>query len=256
MGVVVPYLMGGLGNWLFQVATALFLGKESAFISEHHCERSPHSKIDYFNTILKRVPRGIPPAQIVRVKENPFMEEINIPATLDMVKRVDMMIYGYFQHYTYIPDGFGELLDYKNPDLLQKYPTIGETCFLHVRGRDYVNHYLHDVGLSERYYPASIKFMKEKYGITQFVVFTNDKDYCTRRGYLKDINYEIIEENELDTLYLMTQCKAGITANSTFSWWGAYLNPKRPICLPSKWFNEPHMRISGYFFPGCYIQQV
>lgn len=256
MGVVIPYLMGGLGNWLFQVATALFLGKESAFISEQYCERSPHSKTDYFKTILKRIPRGSPPEKLLRVNENPFMEDIDISASIEISKKVDMLLYGYFQHHTYIPEGFADLLDYKNPELLEKYPTIRDTCFLHVRGRDYVNHFLHDVGLSERYYPSSIQFMKEKQGITKFVVFTNDMDYCSRREYLKDIDYEIIEENEQDTLYLMTQCKAGITANSTFSWWGAYLNPNRPICMPSKWFNEPQMQISGYFFPGAQVIRV
>jgi hypothetical protein len=97
--------------------------------------------------------------------------------------------------------------------------------------------------------------MKEK-GITHFSVFTNDRGYCEKQEYLKDLDYEIIDENELDTLYLMTQCKAGITANSSFSWWGAYLNPNRPLCIPSKWFNDVEYFIGGYFFPGCYVHPV
>jgi hypothetical protein len=256
MGIVVPYLMGGLGNWLFQVAFGLHIGGKQLLLSDKHCSRSPHAGTDYFSTIFKNIPKGDINVQLTKFHEPEKMEGINTKILIKTIEPINLFLYGYFQKWKYIPEGFGDLLDYKNPSLLEKYPSIQHTCFLHVRGGDYVNHFLHDVGLSERYYPASIQFMKEKQGITKFVVFTNDRDYCSRREYLKDIDYEIIEENELDTLYLMTQCKGGITANSTFSWWGAYLNPARPICVPSKWFNDPEMNIGGYFFPGCFVQQV
>jgi len=256
MGLVVPYLMGGLGNWLFQIAISLLVGKDSVVLSDKHCSRSPHAGTDYFTTILKHIRKGDVNIELKKFDEPEKFQGIDIKKTIKFVESCNVLLYGYFQNWNYIPKGFGDLLDYKNPSLLEKYPSIQDTCFLHVRGGDYVNHFFHDVGLSERYYPASIEFMKEKHGITKFAVFTNDKDYCSRREYLKDIDYDIIDENELDTLYLMTQCKAGITANSTFSWWGAYLNPNRPLCLPSKWFNDPAMNISGYFFPGCFVEQV
>lgn len=254
MGIVVPYLMGGLGNWLFQTATALYLGKESALLSESRCSRSPHSSTDYFKTILKNIRKGEFEPQL-RITESENMEEITNTEALRAVKTHNVLLYGYFQNWKYVPEGFGDMLEYKNPALLQKYPDIGRMCFLHVRGRDYVNHPLHDIGLSDRYYPSCIQFMKEK-GFTKFAVFTNDRDYCSRRGFLKDVEYQIIDENELDTLYLMTECGAGITANSSFSWWGAYLNRKRPLCLPSRWFNDPTKYIGGYFFPGCVVHQV
>jgi hypothetical protein len=93
-------------------------------------------------------------------------------------------------------------------------------------------------------------------GVKRFVVFTNDKAYCTSLKVFKDIEYSIIEENEVDTLYLMSQCSAAIIPNSSFSWWGAALNTDRPICMPSKWFNDIEYEISGYFFPGAIIIAV
>ena len=78
----------------------------------------------------------------------------------------------------------------------------------------------------------------KKRGIHKFTVFTNDRNYCASQKYLDDIRYTIVDENELDTLYLMTQCKAGITANSSFSWWGAFLGAyqsRSPICVPKEW---------------------
>jgi hypothetical protein len=70
---------------------------------------------------------------------------------------------------------------------------------------------------------------------------------------LKDIDYEFVDASELESLVLMSECKAGICANSSFSWWGAYLNPNRLICMPSKWFNNSGINTQGYYFPGVSI---
>jgi hypothetical protein len=256
MGVVAPYLMGGLGNWLFQAAFARLLGGDKAVLCTQQCSRSPHSTIDYFNTILARYPRT--DARDIKfniVKEHEYMWGFNIPKLIESAQHNNILLYGYFQKHEYIPENFGDLLDYKNPPILLKYPDIGETCFIHIRGGDYVGSPVHDVGLSSRYYSSCIEFMKKR-GITRFTVFTNDRNFCSKQKYLDDIRYTIIDENELDTLYLMTECKAAIISNSTFSWWGAYLNRNRLICVPSKWFNNPIVQIQGYFFPGCFVHQV
>lgn len=252
MVLVIPYLMGGLGNWLFQVAAATLWGKDhSVVLSHNHCDKSPHSSTDYFTTILRNFKQeniDIPLHRInERAKLYPLAEPIHI--------RENTLFIGYFHSWRYVPPGFRDMLTFENPALLEKYPKLSESCFLHVRGGDYVGHWLHDVGLAKRYYPSTIQFMKEK-GITRFSVFTNDREYCKRQEYLKGLEYDIIDENELDTLYLMTQCKAGIAANSSFSWWGAYLNPNRLLCLPSKWFNDVEFTLDGYFFPGCFIHNV
>ena len=93
-------------------------------------------------------------------------------------------------------------------------------------------------------------------GITKFSIFTNDKAYAASQEFLKDIDHHFVDAPELESLVLMSKCRAGITANSTFSWWGAYLNPDRPICMPSKWFTDREYDISGYFFPGVFIISV
>jgi hypothetical protein len=50
----------------------------------------------------------------------------------------------------------------------------------------------------------------------------------------------------------MSQSKGCICSNSSFSWWGAYLNPNRPIYFPDKWFNDPSMDTSGLYFNKNY----
>jgi hypothetical protein len=158
-----------------------------------------------------------------------------------------VIVCGYYQKYKYIPRFFKQMLTLPHVDDSK----IRDTCFLHIRGGDYVNHGLHDVKL-EPYYRRCIALMKEK-GITKFSVFTNDKEYATSREFLKDIDYAFVDAPEIESLVLMSKCKAGICANSSFSWWGAYLNSNRPICMPAKWFNNPTYDISGYYFPGVFI---
>jgi hypothetical protein len=251
MPIIVPYLMGGLGNWLFQIAMAVKLGGNNVILSHVHCSRSPHSQVDYFSTILRKFAQGIVNIRLITLAEGPKLR----PFTSPPVIQTNTMLRGYFQRWTNVPVGFREMLSFDNPILLEKYPTLKDSCFLHVRGGDYVGDSLHDVGLGKRYYPSTIQFMKDS-GITHFSVFTNDKDYCSKQEFLKNIEYTVIEENEIDSLYLMTQCKAGITANSSFSWWGAFLNPDRRICVPSRWFNDIEYFIDGYFFPGTYVHHT
>jgi len=67
---------------------------------------------------------------------------------------------------------------------------------------------------------------------------------------LNSISYSFVFESEVDSLYLMSQCGAGgICANSSYSWWGAYLNPNRMIVMPSKWYTDSRYS-DGYYFNG------
>jgi hypothetical protein len=84
-----------------------------------------------------------------------------------------------------------------------------------------------------------------------YVIFTNDIPYT--KEYFPDI--PIITESEIDCLYLMSKAKSCICANSSFSWWGAYLNPNRPIYMPSKWYNDRSMK-GNYYFKGVNIIEI
>ena len=257
--IIVPHLMGGLGNWLFQVAATMKFAQDMGLqmvLSTDHCDRSPHSDSMYLSNILKKFNVVSTRGKRVHVLHEPD-KLLNCTNTREMIsyfsEKVDFLVFrGYFQRFENVPRVFKEMLTLPDVDSSK----VADTCFIHVRGGDYVNHWLHDVKLYEKYYDNSIKFMKS-IGITKFSVFTNDKKYAITHEFLKNIDYEFVEpSNELEALVLMTQCKAGITANSTFSWWGAYLNPNRSICIPSKWFNDPDYDISGYLFIGVTIQSV
>jgi hypothetical protein len=245
------FLMGGLGNFMFQVAFLEYLRINGipVFINEHMF-RSPHSGTDYFQNIFINWASLIQP----QISSTVLREHLGHPKDWISILKTfygNVKVEGYFQDPIYITKSFLHKLRLPT-DSLNRHPNIGNTVFLHIRGGDYVNHPVHDVKL-EGYYRRAIQSFPVG---TQFSLFTNDKPYALSQSFLNDILYKTIEESEVDSLYLMSQCKGGICANSSFSWWGAYLNPDRQITLPSKWFNDPSFYKNGYYFKQATIIQV
>lgn len=130
-----------------------------------------------------------------------------------------------------------------------------ETCSvsMHIRRGDYINVAANKnifESLQNEYYQKAINLIKEKYDISAIFVFSNDILWC--KEHLKfDVPVYYVDGNDEDhgheDLYLMSQCTHNIIANSTFSWWGAWLNnnenkmvicPKRFYKLNDKWHDS------------------
>ena len=256
--IIVPHLQGGLGNWLFQVAVAVKFAQVCSLeyrLTKNHCSLSPHSKTDYFLTIFSKFTTLVSTEGsktfVLREPED-LQEVMNIEEVFAYWKDKCnvVVVYGYYQKHRYIPRFFREMLTLPAVDDSK----VRNTCFIHIRGGDYVNHSLHGLKL-ENYYKRCIALVQER-GIKKFSVFTNDKEYASSQKFLEDIDHEFVDAPDIESLVLMSKCGAGICANSSFSWWGAYLNPDRFICMPGKWFNNPHYDISGYYFPGVFIIDI
>lgn len=101
-----------------------------------------------------------------------------------------------------------------------------KACSVHVRRGDFVAT-PRDV-CSDEYYLAAMQRMESKYPGTVFFIFSNDIDYCKKRYSSLPYSFRYIEgRNECDPrvdLYLLTLFKHAIIANSTFSWFPAFLN--------------------------------
>lgn len=251
---ITPMLAGGLGNILFQLAGTYGIAKStrSIFTIDYisKWERSPHSSTNYFEGFLSKWKRFYRSVQPMRTIYEHKLHPLSISPSFGV-----SYIMGYLQNFRYFwdfRDAILSLLNFKNKDIVNKYPKLHESAFIHIRGGDYLNHPLHFIDLTN-YYKKAI----ERVGAPHYYIFTNDEAFLAKQEWLKDVNYTIVHENEVDSLYLMSQCQRGaICPNSTFSWWGAFLNLNRPICMPSKWFNDPEMYIHGYFFPGVTVIEV
>ena len=246
-------LQGGLGNQLFQIAFLEYLQKHTGikyYVNKSDISRqiSVHSSTSYFDKLLanwKECSSDIPHTLA-------FREENLLPKDwIDVVNKhhdINILFDGYFQNHNYITQEFIDKLSFSN-EILNKYPNIQNTVFLHIRGGDYVTNDIykkvHHINLAGYYTRAIDSFPRG----TVFSVFTNDINYARTIVNLQNINHSVINENEVDSMYLMSKCNGGICANSSFSWWGARLNPNRKLILPSKWFNDSCLYTNGFYFP-------
>jgi hypothetical protein len=109
---------------------------------------------------------------------------------------------------------------------------------LHVRRGDYLNH--PEIGvLDVSYYQEAVKYMSDIIENPVFFVFSNDLEWCHKNFEFIEGNCIFVEntESEIDDLVLMSLCKYNISANSSFSWWGAWLNSNvdKIVVAPKKW---------------------
>jgi hypothetical protein len=72
---------------------------------------------------------------------------------------------------------------------------------------------------------------------TTFLVFSDDMEWC-KENFIGDQFIFVEGENDVTDLWIMSYCKHNIIANSSFSWWGAWLNDYKHkiVVAPLKWF--------------------
>jgi len=113
---------------------------------------------------------------------------------------------------------------------------------IHVRRGDYTMFPDHHPPCSKEYYEHSVNHIKEIIGAESkivFLVFSDDHSWC-RTQFTGD-EYVVVDlGNSFSEMCLMSLCDHNIIANSSFSWWGAWLgkNSNRTVIAPSKWFGH------------------
>jgi hypothetical protein len=111
---------------------------------------------------------------------------------------------------------------------------------VHIRRGDYLTVFGEHSVLSGEYYEAAMMRMRARFPHCTFFIFSDDAAYA--REWVADrVGCVIVDHNDAATahedLWLMSMCRHHIIANSTFSWWGAWLNPRTDKCVtaPSEW---------------------
>lgn len=189
------------------------------------------------------------------------------------------LLRGYFQSYKYIersetrnnnifqhqiintlftPFNKNQVTLFCNIDNIQN---LDEMYFIHVRGEDYVNNHFHQLQNLELYYQKCIDEIKKKeseqsLAEVRFLILTNDVNYLKTFKFINSINYIIADKkyNEMECLYIMSKCKGGIAVNSSFSWWGSYLNANHSnIYFPYRWFPHDQIQYSDIYFKDANI---
>ena len=157
--------------------------------------------------------------------------------------------YAHHNSKIYIPQA-ADWLRFKEPHLSPQNVEIlrqiksSNSVFIHVRRGDYlspqyINRFKNICTLE--YYHKAIHIVEERLPNAKYFIFSDDIEYVKQNltGYLSDLT--LVDWNKgLDSyldMYLMAHCKAGIIANSSFSYWAARLVQKKIIVYPQKWVN-------------------
>lgn len=124
---------------------------------------------------------------------------------------------------------------------------------LHIRRGDYLGNPVYDHITTPDYYNSAIDYIKKNVENPFFFIFTNDPEWCKvnltlPNSLIVDVNSGM--ESYWD-MFLMSQCMHNIIANSSFSWWGAWLNDNKSkiVITPRKWINEDSANIDDIIPP-------
>ena len=140
----------------------------------------------------------------------------------------DICLSGYFQSEKYFKHCRQKILDYFN---FNAEPL--KRVSIHVRRGDYLNVECHPVVTLEYLNKAINHFKNIGYNDKDFLMFTDDKEWCRA-----NFPFEISNGNELEDIELMSRCEHNIISNSSFSFWGSWLNrnPNKIVIAPKIWF--------------------
>jgi len=171
---------------------------------------------------------------------------------LDSVYKMspETTLIGYFQNESYFKDfefeirkmyTFKPIPDERNKYVLELVQAVNSVS-LHVRRGDYVNTDTNLVVLDTDYYRKAISYISERVDKPYIFIFSDDMDWVRENLDLQGLHHMYIDYNKGDNSYLdmqlMSQCKHNIIANSSFSWWGAWLNAytDKIVTVPSRWY--------------------
>ena len=275
--MITCYLLGGLGNQLFQIFTvfsyAIDCGNMPIFLNTP-TTYGMTNRITYWNTLLQSLQKWTsvkinPHLPLLREKQFHYSE-------LPVIKEpFDVRLSGYFQSYKYFEKNKYKILEfikvYKyKQDLKQRVNfDFHKTISMHFRIGDYkLLQDKHPI-LPEKYYTNSLRFILDNikhkkpdmtvlYFYEQSDLLDVDKIITTLIKEFTEVTFVPIGSifQDWEQLIIMSCCRYNIIANSTFSWWGAYLNNNYDeiVCYPSVWFGPGLTHNTKDLFPPIWTK--
>jgi hypothetical protein len=282
--MVIIKLQGGLGNQMFQYAFGISLATtkkqklyfDLTFLKEPVLDNSytkrnyeldifKNIKIKSISPILLFLNRNIVTWKIAnklgcKTLSNYYEQTFSFDENIG--KEVNSCLYdGYWQSYKYFSNHIDLIkksfifsensLNIYNLTILN---TIREcsSCSIHIRRADYLskNALNYHGTCSLDYYQKAIKLICRSINSIHFFIFSDDYNWAKENIKVIVENSMLIEGNYNNNswidMFLMSQCSHNIIANSSFSWWSAWLNenPNKIIVAPQDWFVEKTLNTS------------
>lgn len=281
--MVITHLIGGLGNQMFQYAAGrrlahihktelkldiqefekytlrkyalgVFNIKENFATVEEIVRLKVRKKISLPRRIISKIFKTWYSPRLTYAKENYFHFEPIILKAPDNV-----YLKGYWQSEKY----FKDIEEIIRKEFTIKIPQAGrnrelsdiinscESVSVHIRRGDYVS----NPSVNKKhgackldYYQCCLQIISQKVNNPRFFLFSDDPKWV-KDNFKMNYPLTIVDHNSADNVHedlrLMAQCKHNIIANSTLSWWGAWLNPNpnKIVFTPKKWFENNELSI-------------
>lgn len=251
---MICYLYGGLGNQMFMASAAFIVNKVKKYtINFLLREPSAHNikNINYHDILFKNIGKEIVMTQdnlielIIKKYEVPIYKSPFVEWDYNVIKERTIFSWALFQYYppikqfeTEIRESYLAQLEPYRIKLCRERDFSGQS-FLHIRRGDYLKRPKYHFNLGLDYYKKAMSILNP---VRKVLIVTDDVDWVKKDKYFSTNIFEVFEGDEIESMALMTLCKQGaICANSTFSWWGAFLGShadRNTVIVPNKWINE------------------
>ncbi len=246
--------VSGLGNQMFQVACAIGYSIKYGHEPIFEFLKSPHEpSTKHVDHCFSKLNKGfVSDPFIIREQDSGLYNEIGF---FDR----DVSFFGYFQSPKYFVDDMyiKQILSLQSQDkenIRKRYIDVLEkdTVSIHIRRGDYLSPEQRDYHpvLPVKYYEQSLSLIQHD----TILCFSDDIKWCRRQLNFKNIFF--IEGNpSWEDMYLMSLCNNNIIANSTFSWWAAFLNKNKykKVIFPTEWFGPKCKYQTTDMFPTSWI---
>lgn len=277
--MIISKIKGGLGNQLFQYAFGYVLAKKNNTnlqldlswfersgedtngpgLIKRNCDililnvdfkEKSTLPVAYFKFSFQNKIRN----RLLPLKWKAFIKENNLSFNADyLAVGNNTYIEGFWQSPLYFEKYRSDILRQYTPlaDInadCKKWLTLiqnTQSVAVHIRRGDYVKYpeltSIHGV-LSLNYYENAMNYMRKQISDVSFFIFTDDWEWVSAHlPRANDISFVNMHNNSgIADMYLIRTCKHQILANSTFSWWGAWLNsyPGKIVIAPKAWYKE------------------
>ena len=290
--MIIVQLNGGLGNQMFQYAVGRNLSYSLNTELKLDISQFPRDKLREYSLSIFNIkqifasPRDMnrikrPLAWKVKHPVKTLISAVNLDPPIMHVKERefnfdhgiqvlpnDIFLEGYWQSEKYFKNieplireefTLKPVLGLNLRDLSEKI-RYRNSVSIHIRRGDYiinpVTNETHGI-CSADYYQRAIKKIAQSVNNPYFVFFSDDPVWV-KENMIIEYPWCCASHNnskDYEDMFLMSLCKHHIIANSSFSWWGAWLctNPKKIIIAPAKWFNKPNIPIDD-IIPESWIK--
>jgi len=240
---------GGLGNVMFKLSAVISLALDNnvEYLFSNQFIRNVDSVATkgfpdyrvYYTNVLRNI-------EFIKELPNPYIvyEELGFHYTpISYQSGTNLLLSGGFQSEKYFKNNKQYIIDLYKPNteisnlIKTNYSDINTYVSIHVRRGDYLKFPNHHPQQTIEYYKEAVEII----GVNKtYIIFSDDIEGC--KPLFDFIPNKFFYNSGTDWLdmYIMSMCEHNIICNSTFSWWGAYLNqnPNKKVIAPKKWFGS------------------